>query len=154
MIKDLKKLGLWEIKVNSSTNKEYIPIMDEIIQHSGSIQQIAEIPQEIKNLYRCLLDIPLKNLTLMCRDRSYYIDQSSSLNVHHRNSDNMMIPMTKYLCYAWKLGLKTGSYYTRTIQDLSVIDFAGRSERSKNVQQEAIANNVVCQDDVCIACSG
>jgi ribonucleotide reductase alpha subunit len=61
----------------------------------------------------------------MARDRAYYIDQSSSLNVHHRNKDNMMVPMTQYICWAWKLGLKTACYYTRTIQDVDAIDFTG-----------------------------
>jgi ribonucleotide reductase alpha subunit len=118
-------------------------MMDKIIKNGGSIQNIDEIPQEVKDLYRCLLDIPLKKLTLMARDRACYVDQSMSLNVHHRNRDNMMIPMTQYLCYAWKLGLKTGSYYTRTIQDLSVIDFAGNSERKTPVLTE----------DTCTSCS-
>jgi ribonucleoside-diphosphate reductase alpha chain len=141
MIKHLKKLGLWKVETDPLTQKDHIPIMDEIIKNGGSIQKIDRIPQEVRNLYRCLLDIPLKSLTMMARDRSVYVDQSSSLNVHHRNKDNMMIPMTKYLCYAWKIGLKTGSYYTRTVQDLSAIDFAGQSECKLKSLQDGQCNS-------------
>ena len=155
MIKDLQQLGLWKTEVDPTTNNEYIPMKDKIIEHHGSIQKIMEIPEEIRNRYRTLMDIPLKNLTLMARDRCVYVDQSCSLNVHHRNSNNMMVPMTKYLCYAWKLGLKTGSYYTRTIQDIGTIDFAGSSEGVGRGVRKNVKNKVyVCTDEVCTSCSG
>jgi hypothetical protein len=62
-----------------------------------------------------------------------------SLNVHHHSAPDMMVPLTKYFCYAWKAGLKTASYYTRTFQrpDALVV-------RDKPM--------VVCTEDVCTAC--
>ena len=64
----------------------------------------------------------------MARDRGLFTDQSMSLNVHFKNKDNMMPDMLKYDIYAWKLGLKTSSYYTRTIQKLAVLNFTGSSD--------------------------
>lgn len=178
LVKELRQLGLWKTELDPMTKKKFIPIKEKIIAHSGSIQHLLEIPEDVRRVYKTLMDIPLKTLTLMSRDRSYYIDQGSSLNVYHKNRDNMMVPMTQYLCYAWSLGLKTGSYYTRTIQDLNTLNFAGSSkktltdqkeepakvDKSKTPSEEANeslkmaesgqATIYVCKEDVCTSCSG
>lgn len=159
LVTDLEQLGLWKTHIDPVTKQEYNPIKDKIINNQGSVQGIEEIPKNIQNIYRTLMDIPLRKLTLMARDRAVYVDQSMSLNVYHRNGDNMMVKMTQYLVYAWKLGLKTGSYYTRTIQDIDTINFAGVS-KLKNKEKEnneggdpTVLSGLVCTEDVCTMCS-
>jgi len=125
LIEDLVRLGLWRAEVHPETKKMYIPLKEKIKAANGSIQGLAEIPQELKDLYVTLQDISLKDFTTMARDRGVFTDQSMSLNVHFKNKNNMMPKLLKYDIYAWKLGLKTSSYYTRTIQDLAVLDFTG-----------------------------
>jgi ribonucleoside-diphosphate reductase alpha chain len=117
LVKTLIELDLWHFEKHPVTGEMINNMKERIVANRGSIQNIPEIPDDVKKIFRTVMEIPLENLTLMARDRAVYIDQSSSLNVHFANKDNMMPEMTEYHCFAWKLGLKTGSYYTRTIQD-------------------------------------
>jgi ribonucleoside-diphosphate reductase alpha chain len=119
LVRDLQACGLWGRPCNG------VDVLHDLVRHQGSVQNIQYIPQHIRDAHLTLLDIPLDTLTQMARDRAVYVDQSASLNVHHRNGDNMMVPMTEYICTAWKLGLKTACYYTRTIQAVDAIDFTG-----------------------------
>ena len=121
LVEVLIGLGLWSTEIHPETGKSYIPMKERIIANRGSIQNIPDIPDNIKMIFRTVMEIPLANMTLMARDRAYYTDQSISLNVHFQSTDDMMPKMTEYLCFAWKLGLKTGSYYTRTIQDTNAL---------------------------------
>jgi ribonucleoside-diphosphate reductase alpha chain len=125
LIEDLVKLGLWKIEQHPDTKKPYIPMKEKIKEAKGSIQDIDEIPQELKDIYVTIQDISLKDLTIMARDRAIFTDQSMSLNIHFKNKDNMMPKLLQYDIFAWKLGLKTSSYYTRTIQDMAVLNFTG-----------------------------
>lgn len=127
LVEELIRLGLWETKVHEPTGKTYIPLKDKMMAEGGSIQNIAEIPAELKEVFVCITDIKLKDLTEMARDRAVFTDQSMSLNVHFRNKDDMMPDLLKYMLFAWKLGLKTISYYTRTIQQLAALNFTGNS---------------------------
>ena len=136
LVRDLKACGAWTVHTDPETREESVPMMQTLLRNAESIQSVDSIPLHVRRAHRTLRDLSLNTLTLMARDRCIYVDQSSSLNVHYRNADNMMVPMTKYLCYAWKLGLKTGCYYTRTIQSIDALDFTGR-----------------CTEDVCTSCS-
>src|SRR5271170_859397 len=101
LLRDLFNLGLWT------------PAMkDKIITANGSIQDIAEIPQEIKDLYKTVWEIKMRNIIDMAADRGAYICQSQSLNLFI-NSPNAS-KLTSMHFYAWKKGLKTGMYYLRT----------------------------------------
>jgi ribonucleoside-diphosphate reductase alpha chain len=97
----LIKLGLW--------NKE---MKDRIISGNGSIQHITDIPQNIRNIYKTIWEIPQKSLIEMSADRGKYIDQSQSFNLWFENPTYDKI--TSALFHGWKLGLKTGSYYLRS----------------------------------------
>jgi ribonucleoside-diphosphate reductase alpha chain len=77
----------------------------------GSVQQITELPEDVKAIYRTVWEIPMRGLIDMARDRSAYIDQSQSLNLFSE-SPNIGKLSSMYM-YAWKQGLKT-TYYLRS----------------------------------------
>lgn len=83
-------------------------IKNKLISESGSIQKISEIPQEIRDLYKTVWEIPQRCLLDLASRRAIYIDQSQSLNVYM--SDPNYSKLTSMHFYAWKSGLKTGRY--------------------------------------------
>jgi ribonucleoside-diphosphate reductase alpha chain len=125
LIEELIKRGLWKTEIDPKTKKPHIPMKEKIILHRGSIQNIAEIPEDMKEIYVNVFDVKTRELTDMARDRSVFVDQSLSLNVYFKNEDNLMPKLLQYDLYAWTLGLKTGSYYVRTQQSLESLDFTG-----------------------------
>ena len=101
LVEDLVKLGLWTADVRT-----------EIIASNGSVQGIAAIPAEIRELYKTVWEIPMKTLINMARDRAPYICQSQSLNLFLSEPTPSKVSSMHF--YAWKQGLKTGCYYLRT----------------------------------------
>lgn len=87
-------------------------MIDKVIKNKGSIQNIVEIPEDIRFRYKDVWEIPQKVLLDLSIIRNKYVDQSQSLNVYH--SDAKYGKIASALMYAWKGGLKTGVYYTRT----------------------------------------
>jgi len=110
LVKDLQSRGLWTDQV-----------IRRLIAERGSVQNIDEIPPDLKELYKTVWEIPLKDQIDMCRDRGAYICQSQSFNVHMANPTREK--MTKMLFYGWKQGLKTGMYYFRTTPATEAIQF-------------------------------
>ena len=100
LVNDLKRLGLW-----SEEMRNRIKMAD------GSIQGIAEIPEEVRGLYRTVWEVPMRSLIDMAADRGAFIDQSQSLNLFAQ-SPNIGKLSSMYM-YAWKKGLKT-TYYLRS----------------------------------------
>tara|TARA_B100001094_G_C17899794_1_gene655845 strand:- start:110 stop:817 length:708 start_codon:yes stop_codon:yes gene_type:complete len=101
LVNELDELGLW--------NEE---ISDKIISNEGSIQDIPDIPEDIRYRYKTVWEIPQKYLLELAIIRNKYVDQSQSMNVYHRDAKYSKI--SSALVFAWKKGLKTGVYYTRT----------------------------------------
>lgn len=101
LVEDLVKLRLW----NSW-------IREQIMVNNGSIQNIEEIPNDLKELYKTAWEIPQKTLINMARDRAPFICQSQSLNLFLVEPTYAKI--SSMHIYAWKQGLKTGCYYLRT----------------------------------------
>ncbi len=101
LVNELLELGLW--------NRDMI---DKVISNQGSIQNIMEIPEDVRFRYKDVWEIPQKVLLDLSIIRNKYVDQSQSLNVYH--SDAKYAKIASALMYAWKGGLKTGVYYTRT----------------------------------------
>jgi len=87
-------------------------MIDKVIKNKGSIQNIVEIPEDIRFRYKDVWEIPQRVLLDLSIIRNKYVDQSQSLNVYH--SDAKYAKIASALMYAWKGGLKTGVYYTRT----------------------------------------
>lgn len=101
LVNDLTKLGLWSIETKN-----------KIIQADGSIQHIENIPKEIKDLYKTAWEISQRVIIDMARDRGAFIDQSQSMNLFVENPTYGKL--SSMHMYAWKQGLKTGSYYIRS----------------------------------------
>lgn len=101
LVNELLDLGIWDDHM-----------IDKIIANKGSVQNIMDIPEDIRYRYKDVWEIPQRTLLDLSIIRNKYIDQSQSLNVYH--SDAKYSKIASALMYAWKGGLKTGSYYTRT----------------------------------------
>ncbi|RZV63113.1 MAG: ribonucleoside-diphosphate reductase subunit alpha, partial [Flavobacteriaceae bacterium] len=110
LLEDLVDLGLWDENLKQ-----------QIMRANGSIQGVEEIPQEIKDLYRTVWEMSMKDIIDMSRHRGYFIDQSQSLNLFLEGAT--MAKLTSMHFYAWKSGLKTGMYYLRTKSAVDAIKF-------------------------------
>ena len=110
LLNDLVELGLW--------NKD---MENRIKAANGSVQSIPEIPQNLKDIYKTVWEIKQKNLIDMSADRGAFICQSQSLNIHMENPT--FGKLTSMHFYAWKKGLKTGTYYLRTKAAADAIKF-------------------------------
>jgi ribonucleoside-diphosphate reductase alpha chain len=115
LLKDLVKLGLWN---DNMKNK--------LIAANGSVQEIEEIPANIRQLYRTIWELSMKDIIDMAADRGAFIDQSQSLNLFMQNPN--FGKLTSMHFYAWKAGLKTGMYYLRTQAAASAIQFTVSKE--------------------------
>lgn len=110
LMRDLMSLGLWSDAMRH-----------KLIAANGSIQDIPEIPQNIKDIYRTVWEISQKAIIDMSADRGAYICQSQSLNIHITNPN--FGKLTSMHFYAWKKGLKTGMYYLRSTAAADAIKF-------------------------------
>lgn len=110
LLRDLIELGLW----NSD-------IKDKIISANGSVQEIAEIPDELKEIYKTAWEIKQRNIIDMAADRGAFICQSQSMNVFM--SDVNFAKLSSMHFHAWKSGLKTGMYYLRTRAAANAVKF-------------------------------
>ena len=100
LVNELLELDLW----NES-------LKNNIIENKGSIQHIENIPQHLKEKYKTVWELPMKDIIDMSRDRGLYICQSQSLNLWMEDPEPKAL--TNMHFYSWKLGLKTGIYYLR-----------------------------------------
>jgi len=111
LVEDLKKIGLW--------NKD---MKDLMVKAGGSIQNITDIPDEIKKLYRTVWEIKMKDVIDMAADRGRFIDQSQSMNLFMESPT--LSKLSSMHMYAWKKGLKTGMYYLRSKAKARPIQFS------------------------------
>lgn len=120
LLEDLVKLGLW----NES-------LKQELMRANGSIQHIDVIPEDIKELYKTVWELSMKDIIDMSRQRGYFIDQSQSLNLFMENANYSKLTSMHF--YAWKSGLKTGMYYLRTKAAVDAIKFTLDNTKKKEV---------------------
>ncbi|MEJ8844468.1 ribonucleoside-diphosphate reductase subunit alpha [Lacibacter sp. H375] len=120
LLKDLVNLGLWN---NSMKNK--------IIAANGSIQNIDEIPADVKELYKTVWEIKQRNIIDMAADRGAYICQSQSLNLFVDNPTASKLTSMHF--HAWKKGLKTGMYYLRTQAATQAVQFTVEKQASADI---------------------
>ena len=135
LINDLINLGIWDDSIKNN-----------IIQNKGSIQYIDTIPKRLKEKYKIVWEIPMKNLIDMSRDRGAYICQSQSLNLWME--DPTAKSLTNMHFYSWKQGLKTGIYYLRRKPRHQPQQFTIEPESKKPKR------DVECDDNGCTMCSG
>ncbi|MBV36886.1 MAG: ribonucleoside-diphosphate reductase subunit alpha [Rickettsiales bacterium] len=118
LLKDLVDLGLWSDNMKN-----------RIISDGGSIQNIPNIPADLKALYKTVWEISQRNILQMAADRGAFIDQSQSLNIHLK--EPTMGKITSMHFAGWKMGLKTGMYYLRTMAASAPIQFTVDQEQLK-----------------------
>ena len=126
LMSELIDLGLWDERM-----------MNRIKAENGSIQNIAEIPDEIKERYKTVWEISQKAIIDMSADRGAYICQSQSLNIHLQDAN--FGKMTSMHFYAWKKGLKTGMYYLRTKAATDAIKFTVSKEQKEQPKEVTAA---------------
>lgn len=128
LLEDLVERGLWNENLKQ-----------EIMRHNGSVQNIAEIPADLKELYKTVWELSMKDIIDMSRHRGYFIDQSQSLNLFMQDAN--FAKLTSMHFYAWKSGLKTGMYYLRTKSAVDAIKFTLNNDKKAAPVAEAIAAN-------------
>jgi ribonucleoside-diphosphate reductase alpha chain len=129
LMKDLVKLGLWNDNLKN-----------ELIAANGSVQNIDVIPDNIKELYKTVWEMKMKDIIDMAADRGAFIDQSQSLNLFIENPN--FAKLTSMHFYGWKKGLKTGMYYLRTKAARDAIKFTVKKEEVVNEVSTTIPSQV------------
>ncbi|MBE98522.1 ribonucleoside-diphosphate reductase subunit alpha [Flavobacterium coralii] len=125
LLRDLVDLGLWNENLKQ-----------EIMRANGSVQDIDGIPQYIKELYKTVWEMSMKDIIDMSRQRGYFIDQSQSLNLFMENAT--FGKLTSMHFYAWKSGLKTGMYYLRTKSAVDAIKFTLNNDKKEQPQPAVV----------------
>lgn len=110
LVKDLQELKLWNTAMKN-----------RIVAANGSVQNITEIPEDIRKLYKTVWEISQRRILDLAADRGAYIDQSQSLNIHMASPSIAKLSSMHF--YGWKAGLKTGLYYLRTQPATDAIKF-------------------------------
>lgn len=126
LIGDLIALGLWNEDMHN-----------RIVMNRGSVQNIDEIPQHIRDLYKTVWEISKSILIDMAADRGPYIDQSQSFSLYVENPSYSRLSTIHF--YAWSRGLKTGMYYLRTKAATNAIQFTVCKKKTTTTTDECLA---------------
>ncbi|HEY5368406.1 MAG TPA: ribonucleoside-diphosphate reductase subunit alpha [Hanamia sp.] len=153
LLKDLVELNLWNDDMKN-----------RIIQHNGSVQNIEEIPTEIKEIYKTVWEIKQRNIIDMAADRGAYICQSQSLNLFMDKPS--VSKLTSMHFYGWRKGLKTGMYYLRSKAATQAVQFTVEKQGGKSVEplinksqddvleSDTFTEGTTCSmEDGCVSCS-
>lgn len=116
LLEDLVELDLWDEDLKQA-----------VMRSNGSIQDIDSIPDDLKELYKTVWELSMKDIIDMSRQRGCFIDQSQSLNLFMENANYSKLTSMHF--YAWKSGLKTGMYYLRTKSAVDAIKFTLDKEK-------------------------
>ena len=145
LLRELTSLGLWTPSVRN-----------QIIADGGSVQNVAEIPKHIRQVYKTVWEISQRVILDMAADRGAYICQSQSMNVHIAEPNTSKLTSMHF--YAWKKGLKTGMYYLRTRPKADAIKFTVDQQQLKKDRQSNKAmpqdqpRNTEEDDEICLSC--
>jgi ribonucleoside-diphosphate reductase alpha chain len=126
LLEDLVELGLWNENLKQ-----------EIMRNNGSVQNIDVIPDNIKEMYKTVWEMSMRDILDMSRQRGYFIDQSQSLNLFMENAN--VAKLTSMHFYAWQSGLKTGMYYLRTKSAVDAIKFTLNNDKKAETVPEVLA---------------
>jgi len=132
LVDELLELKLWDEKIKNN-----------IIANKGSVQYIEGLSEHLKEKYKIVWEIPMKNLIDMARDRGLYICQSQSMNLWMEDPEPKSL--TNMHFYSWRAGLKTGIYYLRRKPKHNAQQFTIEPEKKKQDNDD---------DDDCLMCSG
>ena len=117
LLNDLVERGLWTESLKQ-----------ELMRNNGSVQDL-NIPEDLKELYKTVWEMSMKDIIDMSRHRGYFIDQSQSLNLFMQDAN--YAKLTSMHFYAWKSGLKTGMYYLRTKAAVDAIKFTLNNDKKE-----------------------
>ena len=135
LVNDLIQLKLW--------NNE---IREKIIINDGSVQNIDEIPDDIKALYKTVWEISQRTVIDMAADRAPFIDQTQSMNLWLSNPTFGKV--NSMHMYAWKKGLKTGMYYLRSRSAVDAVKVTVSTEKA--TKEKFMERNEL---EECVTCS-
>lgn len=148
LMKDLIKLGLWDEEMKH-----------RLMAANGSVQEMNDIPEDLKLLYRTSWEIKQKAIIEMAADRGAFICQSQSMNVFLQDAN--YAKLTSMHFYSWEKGLKTGMYYLRTKSAVDAIKFTVDAQmmrdRKTGASAEKTAEEMLCEienGEDCLMCSG
>ena len=136
LMKDLMEIDLWNEKIKNN-----------IIANNGSIQQLEMVPENIREKYKTVWELPMRMLIDMAADRGAYICQSQSLNLWLE--DPNYNTLTSMHFYSWSKGLKTGIYYLRRRARHQAQQFTIEPEKTRN---DSLVGET--EDEICEMCSG
>ncbi|MEJ7611054.1 MAG: ribonucleoside-diphosphate reductase subunit alpha [Ferruginibacter sp.] len=141
LLKDLGSLGLWNDNMKQ-----------RIIAANGSVQNIEEIPTELKEIYKTVWEIRQRNVIDMAADRGAYICQSQSLNLFVEQPNFAKLSSMHF--YTWKKGLKTGMYYLRTKAAADAIKFTVDADVLNKTKEDQAAEITCSLDNPegCVSC--
>jgi ribonucleoside-diphosphate reductase alpha chain len=144
LVSDLIELGLWSEAMS-----------EEIIYNGGSIQNIASIPQHLKDIYRTAWEYKMRPIITMAAERSPFVDQSQSLNLYMK--DPTIPKLNSMHMFSWQNGLKTMSYYLRTRASTDAVKFTvgDKKYRSNSSNNSTKSDMSTDRDDFedCLMCS-
>ena len=123
LLKELIELGLWTDSIKN-----------QIIKHSGSVQDVVGIPKALKEKYKIVWEIPMKHILEMAADRGAFICQSQSTNLWMKEPTYNKLTAMHF--YAWKKGLKTGIYYLRTKAKAAPQQFTIEPDKNNNLDED------------------
>jgi ribonucleotide reductase alpha subunit len=133
-MKELFELGLWNEQIKNN-----------IIANKGSVKQLTNLPEHLRDKYKIVWEIPMKHIIDMSADRGAYICQSQSLNLWME--DPNYSTLTSMHFYGWKKGLKTGIYYLRRKAKHQAQQFTIEPEKEKKPKDDGKT------DEICEMCS-
>jgi len=140
LVEELLKLGLWNEELKNS-----------IIANKGSVSHIQNLSPHLKEKYKIVWEMPMKEIINMSRDRGAYICQSQSLNLWIEDPDSKIL--TNMHFYSWKAGLKTGIYYLRRKARHQAQQFTIEPNR-KSDKEKSDSNETEEEEKDCLMCSG
>jgi ribonucleotide reductase alpha subunit len=146
LVEDLLKLGLWNEDLKNS-----------IIANKGSVSHIQDLVPHLKEKYKTVWELPMKEIINMSRDRGAYICQSQSLNLWIEDPDSKILTSMHF--YSWKAGLKTGIYYLRRKAKHQAQQFTIEPNRKADKDKADKGDKADKDDDEddkkeCLMCSG
>jgi ribonucleoside-diphosphate reductase alpha chain len=143
LVKMLEQIGLWDMDTRKL-----------IIMNNGSIQNINQIPGYVKEIFKTAFEIKLKSIISQSADRGPFIDQSQSMNLFMGTPDFKKLTSAHF--YGWKRGIKTSSYYLRSVSAANPLSFGidiNEAERLKKKNEKDEELLICRQIDGCLHCS-
>ena len=146
LLNDLTELGLWNADMK-----------EQLMHDNGSVQNL-DIPDYLKDIYKTVWEISMKDVIDMAADRGRFVDQSQSMNLSLESPQ--ILRVSKMHMYAWSKGLKTGMYYLRTKSATNAVKVTVTPQRQSegppaggDTEGRSVRSLALLCDDMCLTCS-